>query len=207
MSGPTKRAHVPVAQRRAQLVEAAQAVMLREGAWGLTTRAVAAEAGVPLGAVHYAFDSKGALISAVFGADIASVAAVVGEALARGGAPEEIIVRAVRRYAEELRADPQAELVVQELGLMGVRDPELVHLAAEAVRGYRAEIVAFLKGVEAVAAEGGRSWQAPIEVIAEVFFGQLVGLAQNWLCTSDDDLLDVCLEEVALQLSLRLSPS
>ncbi len=203
MSEQTKRAHVPVAQRRTQLVEAAKAVMLREGAWGLTTRAVATEAGVPLGAVHYAFDSKGALISAVFGADIASVAAVVGEALARGGSTEEIIVRAVRRYAEELRRDPQAELVVQELGLMGVRDPELAHLAAEAVTGYRAEIVAFLQGVAGVE---GRSWEAPVEVIAEVFFGQLVGLAQNWLCTSDDDLLDACLDEVAVQLSHRLSP-
>lgn len=204
MSEPTKRAHMPVAQRRAQLVEAAQAVMLREGAWGLTTRAVAAEAGVPLGAVHYAFDSKGALISAVFGADIASVAAVVGEALARGGSAEEVIVRAVRRYAGELRRDPQAELVVQELGLMGVRDPELAHRAAEAVQGYRAEIVAFLEGVAAIER---RSWEAPVEVIAEVFFGQLVGLAQNWLCTSDDDLMDACLEEVALQLSHRLSRS
>ncbi|MGB7423305.1 MAG: TetR family transcriptional regulator [Ornithinimicrobium sp.] len=204
MTGSTKRTHMPVAERRAQLVQAAQSVMLREGAWALTTRAVAAEAGVPLGAVHYAFDSKGALISAVFGADIASVAAVVSEAMSRGGTPEEIIRRAVQRYAEELRRDPKAELVVQELGLMGVRDAELAHLAAEAVTGYRAEIVSFLDGVAAVE---GRQWQAPVTVIAEVFFGQLVGLAQNWLCTSDDELLDACLDEVAHQLARRLLPA
>ena len=53
-----KRPHLPVEQRRAQLVAAAMRVMQREGAWSLTTRAVAREAGVPLGAVHYAFGAK-----------------------------------------------------------------------------------------------------------------------------------------------------
>lgn len=202
MADPAKRVHVPVATRRAQLVEAAVAVMLREGAWALTTRAVATEADVPLGAVHYAFDSKAALISAVFGADIDSVAAVLHSALAGGGSAEQIVHRAMQRYAEELRASPQAELIVQELGLMGARDEELRGLAEVAVEGYRAEVVQFL---EQVALADGAVWDGPITVVAESLFGQLVGLAQNWLCTGDDALLAQCLQDVATQLSKRLT--
>lgn len=202
MADPSKRVHVPVATRRAQLVDAAVAVMLREGAWALTTRAVAAEADVPLGAVHYAFDSKAALISAVFGADIESVAAVLHSALAGGGSAEQILRRATSRYAEELRTSPQAELVVQELGLMGARDEELRASATAAVEGYRAEVVRFL---EQVALADDAVWDGPITVVAESMFGQLVGLAQNWLCTGDDALLGACLEDLAAQTSRRLA--
>ncbi len=201
MARAAKRSHVAVATRRAQLVDAAMAVMLREGAWGLTTRAVAKEAGVPLGSVHYAFDSKAALISAVFGADVATVAEVVIGALSEGGSSEQILRLGIHRYAEELRRDPKAELVVQELSLMGARDAELRDLARAAVDGYRAEMVQFL---QQAAHADGLAWDAPLTVLAESLVAQLVGLAQNWLCTGDDALLNACLDDLASQLSRRL---
>ncbi len=201
MARAAKRSHVAVATRRAQLVDAAMAVMLREGAWGLTTRAVAKEAGVPLGSVHYAFDSKAALISAVFGADVATVAEVVSGALAEGGSSEQILRLGIHRYAEELRRDPKAELVVQELSLMGARDAELRDLARAAVDGYRAEMVQFL---QQAADADGLAWDASLTVLAESLVAQLVGLAQNWLCTGDDALLTACLDDLASQLSRRL---
>ncbi|MBW8172906.1 TetR family transcriptional regulator [Ornithinimicrobium sp. Arc0846-15] len=198
----TKRVHVPVATRRAQLVEAAMRVMRRDGAWALTTRAVAKDAEVPLGAVHYAFDSKTSLMRAVYAADIDSAATVLGGALNPGDDPREVLRRAVRRYAASLRLDPQVELVFQELGLMGVRDEELTALSREAVVDYRAEVARFLTQV---AADAGQVWDAPVEVLAESLFGSLIGLAQNWLGTRDDALLDDCLEDVADQLARRLS--
>lgn len=197
-----KRAHIPVAERREQLTQAAMQVMRREGAWALTTRAVAKEAGVPLGSVHYAFDSKMSLLRAVFGTDIESTAAVIGAALNTGSDPHEMLREAVGRYADVLRADPLAELVFQELGLMGVRDDHLRELSREAVEGYRSEIVSFLNQV-ALAAQ--MSWDAPVEVVAELLFGQLVGLAQNWLCTGREELLEACLDDATAQLVKRLA--
>ncbi len=82
---PPRRAHLPVAERRAQLVAAAMRVMQRDGAWSLTTRAVAREAGVPLGAVHYAFASKTDLVRAVFQADRERSTAVLMRAVEAGG--------------------------------------------------------------------------------------------------------------------------
>ncbi len=209
MTEAAKRVHVPVAQRRAQLVEAAMTVMLRDGAWGLTTRAVAAQAEVSLGALHYAFDSKADLIGAVFAADVDSAAAVVSEAMDAGGSPETMLRRALRSYAEALRKAPTAELVLQELTLMGVRDDALRVLVSQAVKDFRAEIARFLAHVGGAAgagvASGANDARVPIAVLAESFFAQLVGLAQNWLSTGDDALLDACLDDLAVQMAARLA--
>ena len=56
---------MPVAERREQLIAAARAVASREGIDGTTVRAVAAEAGVSLGVVHYCFEDKDELLRAV----------------------------------------------------------------------------------------------------------------------------------------------
>ncbi|UNU75480.1 TetR/AcrR family transcriptional regulator [Corynebacterium pseudodiphtheriticum] len=64
------RKRIPAEQRRRELTAVAHTVMDRDGAFGLTTRAVAKEAGVPHGSVHYAFHSKDELIRAVVRDDI-----------------------------------------------------------------------------------------------------------------------------------------
>lgn len=82
-----KRSHVPLEQRRSELVETAVRVMARDGAWALTTRAVAAEAGVPHGTVHYAFSSKDELLRAVLRRDLNGLAALIETA--RDGAGDD----------------------------------------------------------------------------------------------------------------------
>ncbi|MGB3187387.1 MAG: TetR family transcriptional regulator [Ornithinimicrobium sp.] len=197
-----KRAHMPVEQRRVQLVEAAMEVMRREGAWALTTRAVAAQAGVPLGVVHYAFASKDALIGAVFNADSESATAVIGRSIEAGASGEQILRRAIDEYAEALVARPRNDLVIQELGLMSARDPTLEPLGRRAVEDFRAELVRLLTQVAEVE---GAAWDARVEVLAESLFGSLIGLSQNWLCSGDDELLHACLADVVDRLLGRLS--
>ena len=53
------------AERREQLVAAAIRVMTRDGVVRATTRAIASEAGMPLGVFHYAFRSKAELMAVV----------------------------------------------------------------------------------------------------------------------------------------------
>lgn len=59
-------AHIPVAVRRQQLLDAAVAVVAREGADGATTRRIAEEAGAPLATLHYCFQTKENLLWATF---------------------------------------------------------------------------------------------------------------------------------------------
>jgi AcrR family transcriptional regulator len=55
-------AYVEAALRRRQMVAAARSVLARDGVARATLRAVAAEAGVPLGTMQYAFRSKEQLL-------------------------------------------------------------------------------------------------------------------------------------------------
>lgn len=203
MSEPTraKRAHVPVEQRRNQLVRAAMEIMQEDGAWGLTTRAVAQRAGVPLGAVHYAFDSKADLIAAVFAADIDSAAQLIRGAAQRFDDPVEALDSALRESVARLGSAPGTELVLQELTLMGARDPELGELARRSVEGYRVAMTRFL---EELAATRGLVWDLDVRVLGELVFAQLVGLAQNWLVGRDDELLDACVAQLGETLVVRL---
>ncbi len=59
------RGHLPVAERRRQLIDAAQLVARRDGIVGVTVRAVAEQAGVAPGLVHYCFEDKKALLAAL----------------------------------------------------------------------------------------------------------------------------------------------
>ncbi|HVU93229.1 MAG TPA: TetR family transcriptional regulator, partial [Jatrophihabitans sp.] len=56
---------MPVAERRAQLVEAALSVAAAEGIGAATVRRVAERAGVALGVVHYCFADKDELLDAL----------------------------------------------------------------------------------------------------------------------------------------------
>ena len=198
-----KRAHLPVGQRRVQLVAAAMQVMQRDGAWALTTRAVAREAGVPLGAVHYAFGSKAELVRAVFQADRENATALLRRAVEAGGTPTEILTRAVVGYTDSVIADPGAEIVLQELTMMGGRDDDLRAAARESTEEYRADVLDLL---HRLAEATGGSWSGDVEVLAESLLGLLFGASVNWLCTGNDDLFRRCAQDAARTLATRLVP-
>jgi AcrR family transcriptional regulator len=56
----------PAVDTRALILDAARRRLLADGYAGMSTRKVAAEAGVPLSQLHYHFGSKGGLILALF---------------------------------------------------------------------------------------------------------------------------------------------
>lgn len=66
-------AYVKAAEREGQIVAAAVRVLAAVGVAGTTLRAVAAEADIPLGTLHYVFPSKDKLLRAVIAAVIAQV--------------------------------------------------------------------------------------------------------------------------------------
>ena len=93
---------LPADERRAQLVESALTIAERSGVASVTVRAVAEEAGVSLGVVHYCFESKDELLAAM------------GEALIRQLSESMSASFSQVRHASELR------------GVTGLR--ELLHI-------------------------------------------------------------------------------
>lgn len=72
--------------KRSAILEASRRVLGREGADGLTMRAVAAEAGYAPGAVYLYFDSKAALLAALATQDLARLARDLRQGPAKGAA-------------------------------------------------------------------------------------------------------------------------
>ncbi|XNZ00288.1 TetR/AcrR family transcriptional regulator [Micrococcus luteus] len=200
-----KRPHVPLEQRRRELAETAVTVMARDGAWALTTRAVAKEAGVPHGTVHYAFSAKNELLRAVMRLDLSHMSDLMAAQREREIATVEDVRTAVADvfggYADAVLSDPDTEIAYFELSLMAARDPQLRELAAQSMGEYRAVVVEML---EDMAARTGLSWDAETSVVAEQALTGLYGAAVGWLEHRDAALFRAVLEDAARLLARRL---
>lgn len=86
-------AYVKAAVREEQIVAAAVEVLSDVGVAAMTLRSVAAQAGVPLGTMHYVFPSKDALLRAV----ISSVTTDIAEALRSAPVLDQGVAEALRR--------------------------------------------------------------------------------------------------------------
>ena len=223
------RKRIPAEQRRRELTAVAHTVMARDGAFGLTTRAVAKEAGVPHGSVHYAFHSKDELIRAVVRDDIdRSTAAfrrfaapeqantpehatsppeqATGSAAAPAQteqvvSPEGILHAAFASYADNLIGDPWEEAAQQELALMCARDEQLRVIMQESNASYRELIGSIL---DYLAAATGKTWAQPADMLAENILGALFGTAQLWLIDRDDATLYASLATLAKVYAAQL---
>jgi len=200
-----KRPHVPLEQRRRELAETAVRVMARDGAWALTTRAVAKEAGVPHGTVHYAFSSKNELLRAVMRLDLSHMADLAAAQREREIATvadvRDAVTGVFAAYADSVIADPDAETAYFELSLMAARDPELRELSGQTQGEYRAVVAELL---EDMAARTGLTWDVDVTVVAEQSLSGLFGAAVSWLEHRDDALFRGVLDDAARMLARRL---
>lgn len=209
------RKRIPAEQRRRELTAVAHTVMARDGAFGLTTRAVAKEAGVPHGSVHYAFHSKDELIRAVvrddidrstaafrrFAAPEANVPEHAASPAEQAVSPEGILHAAFASYADNLIGDPWEEAAQQELALMCARDEQLRVIMQESNASYRELIGSIL---DYLAAATGKTWAQPADMLAENILGALFGTAQLWLIDRDDDTLYASLATLAKVYAAQL---
>lgn len=209
------RKRIPAEQRRRELTAVAHTVMARDGAFGLTTRAVAKEAGVPHGSVHYAFHSKDELIRAVVRDDIDRSTAAFRRFAApetntpehaaspaeQAVSPEGILHAAFASYADNLIGDPWEEAAQQELALMCARDEQLRVIIQESNASYRELIGSIL---DYLAAATGKTWAQPADMLAENILGALFGTAQLWLIDRDNDTLYASLATLAKVYAAQL---
>src|SRR6187549_2246412 len=101
---------LPVAETREQLIEAALAVASRDGIDAATVRAVAAEAGVSLGVVHYCFQDKDELLRAMAHAiTAANLERSLGE-LPTGASVEQVIDGTIDAHWDGIRDSRGAQL-------------------------------------------------------------------------------------------------
>lgn len=118
---------------RDALVEAALAVIEREGVAAATTRQISEEAGLPLGTLHYWFRGKDELVEAVVRRQLDDVRAAASSAFDADEARDRL-VSSFRALVEE---DPTSQLAYVELTAHALRTPGLRHLVSEQHEAYR----------------------------------------------------------------------
>ncbi|MFG2334852.1 TetR/AcrR family transcriptional regulator [Streptomyces sp. NPDC048604] len=189
--------------RREQLVEAAIRVMIRDGVAKTTTRAVVAEAEVPLGAFHYCFRSKEELLQSVTERIMERSLAPV-RAVPEGTTPYEAIRANLHLYWDRVRSRPDEHQVTYELTQYALRQPGLAEAARRQYRHYLATSSDYL---EATARTLGIRWTVDLPVLARHGLSVLDGLTLSWLIDRDDEAATAALDEFARYLASVAEPA
>lgn len=173
-------------ERRSKLVDAAIRVMTRDGVARATTRAIAAEAGMPLGVFHYAFRSKQELMAMVTETIAQRSKADIDAAVLTEGEPDlyDLVHGGLLAYFEHVVGHPDEHLITYELTAMALRDPEMEDVADRQYRYYLEENE---KLVTAVADMIGFDYSLPIPVITRFVTSLMDGLALNYLAKGDEE--------------------
>jgi AcrR family transcriptional regulator len=174
--------YVKADERRAQLVQAARAVLCRDGVAGTTLRAVAAEAGVPLGTLHYVFPSKEQLLAGV----VEDVRQEVSDVF-RGTPVDAGLAQALRDGVENywqrlVVGQPALALMRHEVFVHALRTPGLERLARFQIEGY-AQIVA--EWCQAAAGAAGETCAVPFDSLGRVLVGSVIGIVLHYLADGD----------------------
>jgi len=175
---------LPVAERREQLIEAALAVASRDGIDAATVRAVAAEAGVSLGVVHYCFQDKDELLRAVADAITAQNLAMSQAAIPPDADLATVLELAVEGLWRGIRDNRGAQLLSYELTTTSLRHSELNQVAADQYRGTWGAVELFLERIE----HGAQvSWSVPRSSLARTLVATVDGYALAWLVDGDEE--------------------
>jgi AcrR family transcriptional regulator len=176
-------AYVAAAQRREQMVAAARIVLERDGVAATSLRAVAAEAGVPLGTMQYAFRSKELLLRAV----IEDVVHEIAEVLKNAADREQGLAHAIRHglatfWAELVSGHAELHMTQYELAFQAQRTPGLANLAR---RQYELYTESVAEWCQAAAEAAGESCAIPFDQLARLVVGGIDGLIIQGICAPD----------------------
>jgi AcrR family transcriptional regulator len=186
-----------VTERRGKLVDAAIAVMARDGVHNATTRSIVAEAGMQIGVFHYCFRSKDELLHQVMRTVSERSFSAVGSVLGSTTDPVELIRLAVRAYWERVIAEPEQRQLTYELTQYALRHSSDRATAATQYAGYVKNMRNLL---QALASAGGFTWRRPVEVEARMVLAMTQGITFQWLVDRDDVMAAELLDELAEHL-------
>jgi AcrR family transcriptional regulator len=194
MAGPYVKADV----RRGQLVAAARNVLERQGIAGATLRAVAAEAGVPLGTVHYIFRSKEQLLRAVLEDVIGEISdaarATAGTATDLGSAMR---TTALEVWSELVEGHVEQQLMQYELTMWALRTPGMAEVARWQYERYVDVLTTIWTDA---AARAGVTLAVPAEQLARLWLAGVDGLILQYLTLGDSERAKADLDALVRRL-------
>ena len=169
--------------RRDALVAAAGRVIARDGVGSATTRKIAAEAGLPLGMVHYWFGGKDDLLAAVVEKavdDLDKAARDTPFFHGTGGLDLRDAFRAAWEFI--VNDEPGRQLSLYELTTVALRTQGMEALAAKQYGSYR-EVAT--ESVRPWFEEHGAALPGGLDALARLIAVTIDGAALAWLADPD----------------------
>lgn len=169
-------------ERRLEIVRAALRVIAEVGVQGATTRAIVAEAGMPLASFHYAFASRDEMMEELIAYVVENQTVAAFDTLRFGTDIRSMVRDGLQAFFESIVVETEDEQVLLELMLYAMRTPGLEHLPQRQWAKYRAAATELLRAA-AVAAD--IRWSIPVEKAALLLITYTDGLTLAWLADRD----------------------
>ncbi|MFJ3660032.1 TetR/AcrR family transcriptional regulator [Streptomyces sp. NPDC090119] len=172
--------YVEASVRHRQCVAAARIALARDGVSGTSLRAVAAEAGLPLGTMQYVFPSKELLLRAVIEDVIEETAGVFRAAADLDGGLEHAIRLGIADFWSRLvDGRPDFQVMQYELTNHALRTAGMESLARWQYERYGAVIADWC---QQAAQRAGESCAVPFAQLARLVVASLDGLIMQYVC-------------------------
>ena len=176
--------YVDASVRRAQMIAAARTALARGGVAGTSLRAVAAEAGVPLGTLQYVFPSKEKLLQAVIEDVVDEIAEVLrGSAELDGGLAHAIREGVLGFWSSLVAGHRGLQLMQYELTTYALRAGGQEHLARWQYERYNRVVAEWC---QTAAHRAGETCAVPFGRLARVIVAGLDGLILQYVCDPDE---------------------
>jgi len=169
--------------RRQALLAAALRVIARDGIARASTRAVAAEAGMPTASFHYVFASHDAMVARFDGQGYGAFKQAVAEAVVEAPTLRAFTEQALLGWLARAVADPEAEVALHEIVAWSRASADLGHLATAVYAQYTASVTSFVQAAEV---RYGVRWRFPSGDVARFVLVITDGVAARWLVDRDE---------------------
>lgn len=175
-----------LAERRHKLIEAALRVIGEHGVPAATTRAIAAEAGMPLASFHYAFESHQNLMGEALSALVNDELAEQRAWQPRGNSVGDVVASVLGSHLDDLVQRPDVHRTLSELCDYALRTEGLEQVPVE----WRARRVEQLStALEKHARTAGLHLPRSVEDFAQYLLVTADGLTRTYLVTRDEELV------------------
>lgn len=178
-------AYVEAAVRRPQLIAAARSALARDGVAKTSLRAVAAEAGVPLGTLQHVFPTKELLLRAVIEDVVGEIAEVIRDSAELEQGLAHALRQGITTFWSTLVASHRGLQVMQyELTVYALRTPGQESLARWQYERYASVIAEWC---QAAARNAGETCAVPYGQLARVILAGADGLILQYVCDPNED--------------------
>jgi AcrR family transcriptional regulator len=185
---------LPLPERRAHLVDVALQIAARSGLDAVTVRAVAREAGVSLGTVHYCFEDKVELLREMGRALVAVAVDPVLEVTRMDADFRTVVHAAADGLMAGLHHMAGRRLLSFELSTAGARSASMGEIA----RVHIAQVYDMTLGVlTELADRAGVGYRIEPALLARVVAAVIDGLELRWLVEGDDSATLAAFHELA----------